>query len=104
MPLFMTHPRIARLGINRKQFIDARYQLRRHAILRTELERVEHLAPRVRPTRGVHHTRAARTVISCIAIGLQDSFVGTEKPDRTFPPATHPEIKKNTSAWSAILP
>src|ERR1700730_2110420 len=104
MPLLMTHARIARLGINRKQFIDARHQLRRSAVLRTELERVDHLAPRVRPTRGVHHTNAARTVVSCIAIGLQDSFIGTEKLHRTLPPATHLKVKKGTSSRPAVLP
>src|ERR1019366_9688857 len=98
MSLLMTHARIARLGIDRKQFIDARHQLRCYAILRAELERVEYLPARMRPTGSMHHADPARAVISRIAIGLQYPFIRTEEFHRTFPPAPHPEVKDDTAA------
>ncbi len=52
----------------------------------------------------VSATNATRSVVSGIPIGLQDSFISTEKLHRAFPAATHPEIKNDTPAGPSILP
>jgi hypothetical protein len=52
----------------------------------------------------MHHADPAGTVVSCIAIGLENPFEGTEEFHRTLASAPHPEVKDDTAARSAILP
>ena len=69
-----------------------------------EFDRVEELAPGVRPTRHVHQARAAHLIIGPVTVALQPASKVAQEALGPLPLAAQPEVKHHRTARVAVLP
>src|SRR5258708_11962370 len=99
------HLLVASPGVDSKQFIHQLYDAHRSGILLVELDRVDKLPPRVAPTGRMHHLRPAHTtVVSRIAVCLENPLELVQEARWTFALAAHAEIEDRRAARRAVLP
>src|ERR1700674_587019 len=90
--------------IDYEQRIHARDHVDGFAIFWIYFDRVDKLAPGVRPATHVHQFLAADVVVSLIAVGLQNAFPRTQEFARTLSPAAQLKLEHRFAARLAVLP
>src|SRR5271167_4983035 len=100
----MVQMRLARAGIDGKQFVHECDDLGCPHVLAIQLHRFEEASSCMRPTCRMHNACSTDMVVHGVALGLQNAFELFEKLLGALASAAHAEVEDDRASGRPVLP